>query len=96
MSGCKLMHLAIARFIRMLIQHDGEVSLCCEDTFGAFELGNVYDRSLDELWFSERHIEIIENLIAGRREHDDLCRNRPMPPTAPAANGAKIDIAPRR
>src|SRR5439155_24528703 len=51
--------------IRMLIQHDGEVCLCCEDTFGAFQLGNVYERSLDELWFSENHVEIIENLIAG-------------------------------
>jgi radical SAM protein with 4Fe4S-binding SPASM domain len=82
--------------IRMLIQHDGKVCLCCEDTFGAFELGNVYDRSLDELWFSEKHVEIIETLIAGQRENYELCRNCPMPPTAPANKGTKIDIAPRR
>jgi len=80
----------------MLIQHDGEVCLCCEDTSGAFQLGNVYDRSLEELWFSERHVEIIETLIAGRREDYDLCRNCPMPPTAAAPKNTKIDIAPRR
>jgi radical SAM protein with 4Fe4S-binding SPASM domain len=82
--------------IRMLIQHDGEVCLCCEDTSGAFQLGNVYDRSIEELWFSERHVEIIETLIAGRREDYDLCRNCPMPPTATAPKDTKIDIAPRR
>ena len=82
--------------IRMLIQHDGEMCHCCEDTYGAFKLGNVYANSLDELWFSERHVEIIESLLAGRRENYNLCHNCPMPPTGPAPTGAKIDIAPRR
>jgi radical SAM protein with 4Fe4S-binding SPASM domain len=82
--------------IRLLIQHDGEMCMCCEDTAGAFKLGNVYEHSLEELWFSERHIEIIESLMAGQREHYDLCRNCPMSPTGPNPEGSKIDIARRR
>jgi hypothetical protein len=38
------------RLIRMLIQYDREMYNCCEDTDGAFQLGNVYQRSLQELW----------------------------------------------
>lgn len=82
--------------IRMLIRHDGEMCHCCEDTSGAFNLGNVYQSSLKELWFSERHVQIVENLIAGRREKYELCRNCPLPPTGRPADGEGINIAPRQ
>lgn len=81
--------------VRMLIQHDGELCNCCEDTHGAFKLGNVYQHSVEELWFSERHVQVVEELIAGRREKYELCRNCPLPPTGPARDGRKITIAPR-
>ena len=82
--------------IRMLLQHDGEMCHCCEDNYGAFKLGNVQKQSLEELWFSERHVQIITELIAGRRENYALCRNCPLPPTGPASNDRKIQITPRR
>lgn len=82
--------------IRMLIQHDGEVCNCCEDTHGDFKLGNVYQHSLEELWFSEHHVRVITDLIAGQRQHYELCRKCPLSPTGPAPHGEKIDIAPRR
>ncbi|MGH2360228.1 MAG: SPASM domain-containing protein, partial [bacterium] len=82
--------------IRMIIQHDGEVCNCCEDTYGAFELGNVYKISLDELWFSERHVQVVGDLIAGRRGEYGLCRQCPQSPTGPAPGGKGIEISPRR
>lgn len=82
--------------IRMIIQHDGEVSNCCEDICGAFNLGNVYSKSLEAIWFSEPHIQIMDDLVAGRREKYDLCRNCPQSPTGPAPAGKNIDIAIRR
>jgi len=78
--------------IRMIIQHDGEMGHCCEDTYGAFQLGNVYDSSLAALWFSERHIQIIKDLVAGQREKYPLCRNCPQSPTGPPSKGKKIDL----
>jgi radical SAM protein with 4Fe4S-binding SPASM domain len=82
--------------IRMIIQHDGEMCNCCEDTSGAFELGNVNQSSLEALWFSERHVRVVEDLIAGRRASYALCRNCPLSPTGPPLDGRKIEIAPRR
>ena len=82
--------------IRMIIRHDGEMCNCHEDTYGAFTLGNVYENPLEELWFSERHVRVIDNLIAGRRDKYRLCRNCPMSPTGPAPAGRKIEIALRR
>ncbi|HEY3305033.1 MAG TPA: radical SAM/SPASM domain-containing protein [Candidatus Binatia bacterium] len=82
--------------IRMIVQYDGEMCNCCEDTHGAFKLGNVYQNSLEELWFSDQHAELVKDLIEGRREKYDLCGNCPLAPTGPASNGKKIDILPRR
>ncbi len=83
-------------FIRMIIRHDGEMCNCCEDTHGDFKLGNVYQNSLEELWYSERHVQIVEDLIAGWREKYDLCRHCPSSPTGPAPGGRKIVLTPRR
>lgn len=82
--------------IRMIIQHDGEVCNCCEDTHGYFKLGNVYQHSLEELWFSQRHVRIVTDIIAGKRQRHELCRNCPLSPTGPVSRGEKIDIATRR
>jgi radical SAM protein with 4Fe4S-binding SPASM domain len=81
--------------IRLIVQYDGTVCHCCEDTSGAFELGNAYERSLRDLWFSERHVQVIADLLAGQREKYALCRNCPLPPTGPAPAGAKIALAKR-
>jgi radical SAM protein with 4Fe4S-binding SPASM domain len=78
--------------IRMLIQHDGEVCNCCEDTHGDFKLGNVYEHSLEQLWFSERHVQVVHDLVEGRREKYSLCRNCPLSPTGPAPSRKKIQI----
>jgi radical SAM protein with 4Fe4S-binding SPASM domain len=78
--------------IRMIIQYDGTIANCCEDTTGAFHLGNVYEHSLKELWFSERHQEILEDLVAGRREKYPLCEKCPLPPTGRSPSGKKIEI----
>ena len=82
--------------IRMIIQHDGEVCHCCEDTGGFFNLGNVHESSIKALWFSQHHQHIVADLLQGARDKHPLCRNCPMGPTAPAPAGEKIAIARRR
>jgi 2-deoxy-scyllo-inosamine dehydrogenase (SAM-dependent)/8-amino-3,8-dideoxy-alpha-D-manno-octulosonate transaminase len=78
--------------IRMIIRHDGGMSNCCEDTFGAFDLGNIHESSLGELWYSARHRKVIADLVAGRRERYSLCRNCPLPPSGPPPDGQKMRI----
>lgn len=82
--------------IRLIIQYDGTMCHCCEDTHGAFGLGNVESSTVEELWYSERHVRLIEALVAGRRSDYALCRNCPLPPTGPLTGGERIDLAPRR
>jgi len=81
--------------IRMIIQHNDEVCNCCEDTSGAFKPGNVYQQSLEELWFSAHHIQVVQNLAEGNREKYILCHNCPLPPSTTVQGPKKIVITPR-
>ena len=49
--------------IRLIIQHDGEMCNCCEDLHGAFGMGNVHRSSIEDLWYSERHVQVIQDLV---------------------------------
>lgn len=82
--------------LRMIVRHDGEMCNCCEDLHGDFQLGNIYQNSLEDLWFSKRHIEIVTDLIAGRRHKYSLCENCPLSPTGPAPFDKKIAFRARR
>jgi radical SAM protein with 4Fe4S-binding SPASM domain len=81
--------------IRMIIQWDGAVCNCCEDTSGAFGLGNVYENTLAQLWFSDHHRRVVDDLDRGRRERYALCRSCPLPPSGPAADARPIEMVPR-
>ena len=82
--------------IRMIVRYDGEMCNCCEDTFGAFALGNVYQQSMEELWYSDAHQRVIRDLIAGERERYPLCVRCPMSPTAPATVSNSLSISRRQ
>lgn len=81
--------------IRMIVRYDGTVCNCCEDTRGAFGLGNAFESSLEELWFSEHHVRVAQDLVAGHRHKYELCRKCPQFPTGPAPDGKRIDMKPR-
>lgn len=82
--------------IRLIVQHDGEMCNCCEDLHGDFRLGNVHQGSIEALWYSERHVGIVEDLVQGRRERYSLCRNCPMPPTGRPTGKESVRIDFRR
>jgi radical SAM protein with 4Fe4S-binding SPASM domain len=82
--------------VRMIIQHDGDVCNCCEDTTGAFSLGNVFRQSLGDIWFGEPHARVVKDLAAGHREKYALCRSCPLGPSAQRPDGERISMAPRR
>jgi hypothetical protein len=50
---------------------------------------------LEDLWYGERHVRAVRDLMAGRREAYDLCRRCPLPPTGQPSEG-RIDFTPRR
>jgi hypothetical protein len=69
--------------------------MCCEDLHGDFGLGNIHESTVEELWYSDRHVRMVQDLIAGRRDKYALCRNCPMSPSARPADGSRISFEPR-
>jgi radical SAM protein with 4Fe4S-binding SPASM domain len=57
------------------IRYDGELSLCCEDDQCRFGIGNVFDKSIKDLWLSKKHIEIVNTLKKNNgRLNFELCK----------------------
>lgn len=81
---------------RMLIRHDGRMANCCEDMKAEFELGSIHDHTLEDLWFSARHVAVVRELLRGRRRDYELCRRCPLPPTGPPPDGGRTRFRPRR
>jgi len=64
----------VTRLNALLIRYDGNVSLCCQDDMCTFNLGNVFEQSIEEIWWSDKHIEIIDNVRKpGGRKKYELC-----------------------
>jgi len=66
---------------RLLVHYDGSVGLCCDDMHAEFGLGNAFAQPIRDIWFSERHVDLINALSAGQRRQFRLCRECPLPPT---------------
>lgn len=70
LSGC---------WYRCIISYSGEMVLCCEDLSGAWNLGNIRDKSLSDLWFGEKHQTVLKTLSKpGGRSTYALCRECPI------------------
>jgi radical SAM protein with 4Fe4S-binding SPASM domain len=65
---------------RLIINHRGDMLMCCDDMTGNFDLGNVREKSLEELWFSDRHQDMVLALQkrGGRSVHPH-CESCPRP-----------------
>lgn len=64
--------------MRCIIGYDGAMMLCCDDIGAQYDLGNAHDTSLHDLWFGERHTEILKMLRdPGGRLVYDYCRSCP-------------------
>lgn len=60
--------------MRCIIGYDGKMLLCCEDIAGVYDLGNAHTTSLRDLWFGDRHAEILDTLSrAGGRASFPYC-----------------------
>ncbi len=58
----------------MTILVDGRVALCCRDCEGEEILGDAKEKSLLEVWNSERGRELRKLMLLGRRHEIPLCR----------------------
>jgi hypothetical protein len=68
----------------LLIHYDGDACCCCEDMYGDLLRYNVHEMSIRDIWYSERHAEVIRALRIGDRRQYDLCANCTMGPSRSA------------
>ena len=62
----------------LIIAYDGTILHCCDDYVGHFGLGNVNSMSLKDIWESETHRRLVEDLShAGGRKKYSYCSNCP-------------------
>ena len=47
---------------RLIINHRGDMLMCCDDMVGKFDLGNIHNSTVKELWFSEKHQRLVSAL----------------------------------
>lgn len=65
---------------RLIINHRGEMTMCCDDMGGNFDLGNVNDSCLYDLWFGDKHQRMLKQLQRrGGRKGLKLCETCPRP-----------------
>lgn len=56
------------------IRYDGNVSLCCEDDQCNFGLGNAFEKSIKDIWWSEKHVMLARELAKpGGRHKFNVC-----------------------
>ena len=70
----------------LLIHYDGDACCCCEDMQGELLNYNVHEMSIRDIWYSERHTDVIRELRIGDRRQYDLCANCTMGPSRDSWN----------
>jgi len=66
--------------MRVVINHRRQYLLCCDDVIGNFDLGTFPETSIEEYWFGEKHMSIMNNLnTAGGRLKYSYCSTCPRP-----------------
>ena len=53
-------------FSQLIIRPDGKVSLCCNDPYGKYTLGDVNTESLVDIWYGERFNKVRKAMFKGR------------------------------
>lgn len=64
---------------RMTINWDGEAEICCENYKQEWELGNIHDSSVHDLWHGEQFRKVREAHAAGRWWEIPQCRKCTIP-----------------
>lgn len=63
---------------RLIVDHNGRMLMCCDDIADEFDLGNLTESTLSDLWFSPRHVALVQALAtAGGRQVHPYCWSCP-------------------
>ena len=61
-------------FVQMVIRPDGKVSLCCNDVYGNYTMGDCNKNKLTEIWWSNRYKKVRKRIREQGRRGIKICR----------------------
>lgn len=61
-------------FRELVVYHTGDVVICCHDWKAECVLGNVLDETLIEIWYGEKHWQILKDLYEKKRSRVPCCK----------------------
>jgi len=64
---------------QLAITYDGNCVACCRDTAARTMLGNVFEKSIMEIWNGEPYRQLRQNLLERKPELNQACRNCNLP-----------------
>lgn len=81
MHGQKLQTVQVCpySFYSLIINADGEVTVCCADWRRKFVVGDLKRQSLYEIWNSERLRTFWKDMLSGRKDQYEMCRKCLLP-----------------
>ena len=62
-------------FTTMAVRANGDVSPCCVDFIGGTNLGNMEEKTLQELWEGEEFFSFQKMQLMGRKKENPSCKN---------------------
>lgn len=61
-------------FRELVVYNDGSVVICCHDWKAECVLGNVFEETLTEIWYGEKHWQILKDLYEKKRDRVPCCK----------------------
>lgn len=55
-------------FIQMVIRPDGKVSLCCNDAYGQWTMGDLTKESIKGIWYGSRYAKVRKDMVKKGRK----------------------------
>lgn len=65
----------VSPFSTLVIRHDGEMHLCCNDFFGEMVMGNVTNDAMVDIWTNNKFRKIREMHLKHKWSQISLCKN---------------------
>ncbi len=72
-APAQLASRCILPFSQLVVRPDGKVSLCCNDAYGEYTLGDLSTSTLEQVWRGKPFQEFRRQALQGRAEHP-ACR----------------------
>ncbi len=63
----------VVPYEQFVIQHNGDISVCCTDFDGGLVVGNLFEEGIEKIWRGKRLLELRREMFAGRLSNP-VCR----------------------